>query len=195
MPKFNDSEKELIHEKLRREGERLFAAHGLKKVTVDDLVHSAGIAKGSFYTFYINKEHLYMDISQNIQEKMWNELEGFLSINKNLPPKELTKRVFFWMLEFSERYPILMQIDTATLDYLIRKLPQEVIEKHTQEDSNALEKLSDFGVTFTCEVELAAKVLQTVYFSIVKLKEEDKETRQAIIDVLINGVIDQIVRG
>ncbi|MDF2673021.1 MAG: hypothetical protein K0R09_1286 [Clostridiales bacterium] len=194
MPKFNDSEKEIIHNNLLREGEKLFAAHGLKKVTVDDLVQAVGIAKGSFYTFYINKEHLYMDISQNIQQQMWSELDSFLSMNSNLPPKELTKQVFFWMLEFSEHYPILSQINSATLDYLIRKLPQEVIEKHTQEDSDALKKLSDFGVSFTCESDFAAIVLQTVYFSIVRLKEEDKETRQAVTEVLINGVIDQIVR-
>lgn len=193
MPKFSDSEKEFIHERLQNEGEKLFTAHGLKKVTVDDLVRAAGIAKGSFYSFYISKEHLYMDICQRIQQKTWNELDGFLSRNKHLPPKELTKEVFIWMLELSEHYPILNQINSETLDYLIRKLPKEVIEKHTHEDGDALKRLCDFGVNFTCDMELAAKVLQTVYFSIIKLKDEDSATKQAVTEVLINGVINQIV--
>ena len=52
MPKFSDSEKERIRQKLMREGERLFAAYGIKKVSIDEIVKAAGIAKGSFYTFY-----------------------------------------------------------------------------------------------------------------------------------------------
>ena len=62
MPKFTESEKQAIQETLLREGEKLFVEYGLKKVTVDELVKAAGIAKGSFYSFYSNKEHLYMDI-------------------------------------------------------------------------------------------------------------------------------------
>lgn len=194
MPKFNNSEKELIGERLQKEGEKLFTAHGLKKVTVDDLVHSAGIAKGSFYTFYINKEHLYLDICQSIQQRMWNELDGFLSNNMDLPPKRLTKEVFIWMLRFSEHYPILNQLNSDILDYLFRKLPKEVIEKHTREDADAIKILTGYGVNFTCDVSLAAKAFQAVYLSIVKLKDEDIITRQAIGEILINGVIDQIVR-
>lgn len=194
MPRFSDTEKDFIRERLLKEGERLFTVHGLKKVTVDDLVHATGIAKGSFYTFYINKEHLFMDISQNIQQRMWTELDEVLSHNKNLPSKKLTKQVFLWMLEYSEHYPMLAQVNSDTLDYLMRKLPMEIIEKHTEEDSDALKRLCDFGVNFTCDLELAAKVLQTVYFSIVKLKDEDNATRQAAAEILIDGVIDQIVR-
>ncbi len=37
MPRFTEQEKEIINRKLLIEGEKLFAAHGLKKVTVDDL--------------------------------------------------------------------------------------------------------------------------------------------------------------
>lgn len=63
MPRFSESEKEIIRQKLLAEGERLFAAYGIKKVSIDEIVRAAGIAKGSFYTFYASKEHLYMEIA------------------------------------------------------------------------------------------------------------------------------------
>lgn len=52
MPKFSDAEKEIIKQKLMQEGERLFTSYGIKKVTIDEIVQAAGIAKGSFYSFY-----------------------------------------------------------------------------------------------------------------------------------------------
>ena len=54
MPKFSDAEKEIIKQKLMQEGERLFTSYGIKKVTIDEIVQAAGIAKGSFYSFYSN---------------------------------------------------------------------------------------------------------------------------------------------
>ena len=44
MPRFTEQEKEIINRKLLIEGEKLFAAHGLKKVTVDDLVAAVNIS-------------------------------------------------------------------------------------------------------------------------------------------------------
>ena len=43
LPRFTEQEKEIINRKLLIEGEKLFAAHGLKKVTVDDLVAAVNI--------------------------------------------------------------------------------------------------------------------------------------------------------
>ena len=39
MPRFTEQEKEIINRKLLIEGEKLFAAHGLKKVTAVSYTH------------------------------------------------------------------------------------------------------------------------------------------------------------
>ncbi len=46
MPRFSNMEREKIREKLMQEGERLFTSFGLKKVSIDEIVQAAGIAKG-----------------------------------------------------------------------------------------------------------------------------------------------------
>jgi len=65
MPKFSDSERQEIQNKLLEEGQRLFLAHGLKKVTIDDITQAAHIEKASFYKFYGEKS-IFISISFKI---------------------------------------------------------------------------------------------------------------------------------
>ena len=193
MPKFSENEKAIIQKKLFTEGERLFITFGIKKVTVDDLVKAAGIAKGSFYAFYSSKEHLYMDIAGKLQEKMWREMDEFLKANQSLPPRELAKRCFFWMFEQLERYPMLKLADGETADYLYRKLPPEVIAAHVKDDSHELEKLHEYGVNFKCGIELATKTLQTVAISFLNLQGIDRADQAAVMGIILDGVLKEIV--
>ena len=63
MPKaFAEHEKTIIRQQLHEKGQQLFALHGLKKTSVDDLVQAVGISKGAFYLFYASKEELLLEI-------------------------------------------------------------------------------------------------------------------------------------
>jgi len=59
---FTSDEKDRIVRVLAETAERLFATQGLKKTSLDELVHPAGIAKGSFYAFFDSKESLYLEV-------------------------------------------------------------------------------------------------------------------------------------
>jgi AcrR family transcriptional regulator len=193
MPRFSDKEKERIYEKLCSEGEKLFVQHGLRKVTVDELSQAAGIAKGTFYHFYESKEHLFMDINVKIQFKLWERMNVVLEENKALPPKELTRKIFMTMAAFTRDYPLINMVDQDTIEQMIRKLPQDVVEKHVKEDSEFLQKLEEYGVRFKIDRDLAAKIFEHVYLSSINMKFETQETQSAILILLLNGAIDQIV--
>ncbi len=193
MPKFTESEKQAIQETLLREGEKLFVEYGLKKVTVDELVKAAGIAKGSFYSFYSNKEHLYMDILNNCQREMRENMEQFLSENKSEMPTDLTKKIFFWMLESAQHYPLIEKTDEMTIAYLYRKLPPDLMEMHTLEDVEVFEKLEKMGVTFKCNLTIAAKACQVLFMSSLYLQKEDENVKESVMHILVNGLISEIV--
>lgn len=193
MPRFSDNERKRIQQKLMQEGERLFTAFGLKKVSIDEIVQAVGIAKGSFYSFYTNKEHLYMNIAAHLQLKMWSDMDTFLSENRDLPPRELCKQCFLWMFSELERYPLLKQVNNETAEYLYRKLPPEVIEAHTQEDSHELIKLQEYGVHFTCGINVAAKTLQTLAISFLNLQQDQTADQQVIMKIILEGVLKEIV--
>ncbi len=59
---FTDADRERIERALLGAAEELFAAQGLKKTSLDELVAPAGIAKGSFYAFFDSKEALYLEV-------------------------------------------------------------------------------------------------------------------------------------
>lgn len=193
MPKFSVNEKELIKQKLMEEGERLFTAFGLKKVSIDEIVKAASIAKGSFYSFYPSKEHLYLDIAGNLQMKMWRDMDTFLNENRSLPPRELCKQVFLWMFGALQRYPMLKQADGETAEYLYRKLPPEAIEAHTQDDSHELLKLQEYGVHFKCGIEIATKTLQTLAISFLNLQQDDTPNQQVVMELILDGVLKEMI--
>ncbi len=194
MPKFSSTEKEMIRRKLLKEGERLFTAFGLKKVSVDELVQAAGIAKGSFYSFCPSKEQLFFDIVTNQQKQMWLEMEAHLQANRKLPPRELVKQTFLWMMGQLTRYPLIQSMDNDTTEHLMRKLPAEAIEAHTKDDGSELLKLQEYGVRFNCEIRVAAKIMQTMAMGFFNLQQEDEATRFFIMETTLNGVLKEIVR-
>ncbi len=194
MPKFSDTEKEIIRQKLFKEGERLFTVFGLKKVSIDELIHATGIAKGSFYSFYPSKEHLFFDIITHQQKQMWLEMEAYIQANRQLPPRELVKQTFMWMIGQFNRYPLIQGMDNDATEYLMRKLPADVLEEHTKDDSAELLKLQEYGVQFTCEIPMAAKIMQTMSMGFFSLQQENEATRLFIMDTVLEGVLKEIVR-
>lgn len=193
MPRFGDNEKGIIRQRLMSEGERLFTAFGLKKVSIDELVQAVGIAKGSFYSFYQSKEHLYMDIAGYLQSQMWSEMDAFLEEHRSLPPRELTRQCFLWMFSQSQKYQMLQQTDNETIDYLYRKLPSETIESHTKDDSQELLRLSKYGVTFKCDINIAAKTLQVIAVCFLNLRKNGETDYSAVMEIILDGAIKEIV--
>lgn len=194
MPRFSESEKKIIKERLLDEGERLFSTHGIKKVTVEELARAAGIAKGSFYSFYPGKEHLFMEIAIAAQNKMWAEVDVFLKARFSLPPRRLLKETFIWMIEQFDRFPLIQKLDKDTLDYLFRKLPREVVEAHTRDDAGELMKLRKYGIHFSCSISAATKIMQTLALSFFNLSQEDRKTRIKVMNIILDGVLKEIVR-
>jgi AcrR family transcriptional regulator len=193
MPRFSEHERQIIKNRLLEEGERLFASHGIKRVSIDELTRAIGIAKGSFYSFYPSKEQLFTEILFVTQNRLWEELERFLRANEELPPRELLKRALIWMIGQFEHYPLLKKLDGETTEYLFRKLPEDVLAAHTRDDSEELQKLQKYGIHFTCDISMAAKTLQTIFLGLLSLSSEDEDSQQAITNLILDGILKEIV--
>lgn len=134
-----------------------------------------------------------MDIAGNLQMRMWQEMDEFLNENRSLSPRELCKQCFLWMFDELQRYPMLKQANGETADYLYRKLPREVIEAHTKDDSHELVKLQEYGVRFKCGIEIATKTLQTLAISFLNLQQDNAEDQRTIMGIILDGVLKEIV--
>lgn len=192
MPKFSENERAFIQKKLLVDGEQLFIRHGLKKVTVDDLVKTVGIAKGSFYAFYESKEHLYTDILFSLQNKVLANTKAFLIKNKSLSPKELIKKMVTWSYTEIENYPLL-QPDMEMRLHLNRKLPKEILDSYSDLDLQVAKMLSEHGVKFKCEIELVGSVFQALSVVYDSFEHENEVNNRAVMNILVNSIVNEII--
>lgn len=193
MPRFGEDEKKRINEKLLSEGERLFSTHGVKKVTIDDLVEAVGIAKASFYTFYESKEYLYLDIVQSIQQKIFDELDTILVSNENLSGEERVLQVFEAMNEMMLQYPILIHMDTTTIGLIARKVSRERLSAFHEQNFDAAQSLMNHGVRFSCDIQTVSRAFQAIHHSWMYLRDQGEEIQSAVTAILLRGVVSQIV--
>ena len=132
MPKFSDEEREAIRRNLLKVGRRLFAIHGLKKTSIEDIAGEAGIGKGSFYSFFPSKEYLLTElleeeelaIQANIREALGGEvspeiLEGVLCEAYQRFYSESVARTLLELKEFPS---------------LMRRMPQDKLEANYTRD-------------------------------------------------------------
>lgn len=191
MPRFSEQEKEQIQAALRREGHRLFAAHGLKKVTVEDLTQAAGISKGSFYAFYPTKEHLYAELHFRLQAELNRTVMANLEQHRNLPPQQLARLVFFDFFKGALEYELLRNTDLAVMQHLQRKLPPEIFAAHSLDDAQFVQALAVHGICFAGDIMVITKALQAVYAAAITLLGD--EQLDDIIRILLEGIVEQVV--
>src|SRR5271157_1768754 len=69
-------------QKLHREEEilaaafKVFAAHGYEAARMDDVARQAGIAKGTIYLYYRDKEQLFRAVVRSLVQKRFDALAG-----------------------------------------------------------------------------------------------------------------------
>lgn len=193
MPKFSQIEKDAIKADLLKQGEKLFTANGLKKVTIDDLVRSVKIAKATFYTFFENKEALYLEIASTLQKNIFKSLVLVLENNKEKSAKDRVREVFYSMHQMLKQYPMLAQIDTETVQLVARRVSPERLQEFTQSNYNAAEIMNSQGIRFKCETQIASESFQAIYHGWIYLQSKEYDTQQKVIDILLNGVLDRIL--
>lgn len=134
MPKaWSKEEKELIKKTILREGKKLFEKYSLQKTTVDEIVRAARISKGSFYLFYQSKEELYFDVLEATEREFKEKLfENVFQPGKSR--RESFKEFLSQMIDLLTTMPLYQQINSSNYELLLRKLPEETLQKHVQND-------------------------------------------------------------
>ncbi|MDO3677799.1 TetR/AcrR family transcriptional regulator [Paenibacillus ehimensis] len=192
MPKFRKEEKEAIRECLLSKGKELFIQYGLKKTSLDDIVAACGIAKGSFYSFFATKEELYFEIAKREESFKDKLLADMLS--SELPPKVLLHELFRTSFETIDANPFLQRVFRQDeWEQLVRKLPQETLQQHAEEDTRAAQRLFEKwqgqGAMLPLEHEVVAGLLRAVVFVSLH-KAELGGVYGRVVELLIRFVVN-----
>lgn len=142
MPRgFSETEQQRIRARLNEEAERLFAAHGIRRVTVSELARAAGIAKGSFYRFARSKETLFFDLLERAEAEIRREIEEELHSLGYDPQARIRAVVARAGRVIRERPIFRVLLDPEELSYVARGVPPERLQAHARGDAGYFERL------------------------------------------------------
>lgn len=189
MPKFTDAEKEIIYEKLRVIGESLFVKHGLKKVTINDIVEKADIGKGTFYHFYNNKEHLFMDIFNHIQQDLFAGVDQLLATEDGSKVKAF--EIVRYLVQKFKEHPLLSLVSGDMYALMKCKVPEECLSQNDMDDLLLFQRAVDAGISFKYPPTIVTKVVQSIFIAAHAVN--DDQDGQEIVDILIQSVVNQMV--
>ncbi|MCC6651599.1 MAG: TetR family transcriptional regulator [Candidatus Eisenbacteria bacterium] len=114
--------KHLTRRELMAAGRRLFGEQGLYESRIEDLARNAGIAKGTLYGYFANKE----DLMEAVVTAGFSELLGHVdrAVHDAHSPREAISRCIEAHLDFFEANPDLMRIFHQVRGMLKFKLPE-----------------------------------------------------------------------
>ncbi len=197
MPKsFSNIEKEWIRKKLLEEGRKLFEKYGVQKTSVDEIVRSVGISKGSFYIFYDSKEELFFDILENLEKEFKDKL--FKTAFEEVKNSDNAFRSFLnEFFDFLENTPLLQYVTGKDIEYLLRKLPEEKVAAHMHKDIN---QFKDFiienqkkGLLKIRDINGLTGFFRLVPYLLIHKDEFNHEEYKATKELLIDMVAEYLV--
>lgn len=167
MPRgFTDKEYQFYKDKLLSVGERLFSQYGLNKVSVEKITSEVGIAKGSFYKFYKNKEDLCYDCLMALEKRIRKDFESEILAKSNTPGELISNLIHIIPLIMKD-YPLLaiFQNKDEMENLMLRVDPQ----KHKDNFTGDMEYFSQVFVGSGITDEEEIKGIISLFWSIVLL--------------------------
>ena len=134
-----DQEKEFQRQKILAKAKDLILNHGVKKVSVDDMIKAAGVGKATFYNHFAGKETLLMQL-------VWEIYQDFLTQAKRLiqdsSAEKLRQNVGAFLRSIlHDREKVFFFINHRELEDLIASLKTEEIRDFNQLECQAFESL------------------------------------------------------
>jgi len=199
MPKaFSDHEKETIRQQLREAGQRLFAVHGLKKTSVDDLTQATGISKGAFYLFYDSKEELLMEILEQIEVTMQTAILEF-ALQPEHNARANVRTLLTNLLVLWDEYPLLKQFGQEEYRLLVRKLPPARVQRHVDQDERFVrhfaEKFHREGIPMRIAPYLVANLFKSLFFVSLHRDELGNAAYAETMSVLVDLIAGYMTAG
>ena len=196
LPKaYSDQEKEYIRKRLKEEAAKCLAQYGIKRTTVDEIVHRVKIPKGTFYLFYQSKEMLLFEVILEqhdlIEEKLWKEISTIAPQDFNA--EKLTD-IIVGFYQMAGEMPILKLLNSGEIELLARKLPPEVLEEHLGHDNAMVDRLfASFPIKNNVDTRALSAAFRAIYFSTLHKEEIGEEHYEEGLRLMVLGLINQLL--
>ncbi|MDR1341329.1 MAG: TetR/AcrR family transcriptional regulator [Prevotellaceae bacterium] len=193
---FSEKEKTIIQNKLKQGAKECLQRFGVRKTTVDELVRIAGISKGAFYIFYPTKEALFFEIMSEFQLEVQNQiLKSLKEKEDDITPERLTNLIYNMIKEIEQSFMLTM-IQNGDLEYIQRKLPEDILADHRIDDDfilGELCKLLPLEINQK-KIELFSASLRGVAMTLTAKKAIGDIYFDDVLMILLKGVVNELYK-
>lgn len=159
---FTDDEKIEIRAMIIDSATALFKAHPYKDVKVEQIAKAVGIGKGTLYLFYPSKEHIFIDVMMQFEEKLQTEINMTLEQLES-PKDRIRESIKIGLKQVNNNQIYNALSDRTIMDKIFSLLTQEQIVGLESADVNFLKQLLN-GVDLKVEMSVALDLLRGVFF-------------------------------
>ncbi|NLY44903.1 MAG: TetR/AcrR family transcriptional regulator [Tissierella sp.] len=189
---FSHSEREFIRKKLNEVAYDCLMKYGVKKTTVDQIVQMTGISKGSFYNFYDSKEILFFTVLEEFQKSIIDELTTKLEA-EDMGIDQFAELIYE-LYQKARRSFIMNIIQNNEFEYLMRKIPKDlIIRHHSLDDIFAKKIFSNIKMKDDVHIDTVTASLRAIFMTMVHIKEIGEEDFDEVLKLLIKGLAVQII--
>ncbi len=199
MPKgFTEREKEIIRNKLLEKGKEFLTTYGVRKTGVEDLARAAGISKGAFYIFYDSKEELFFEIFEQIEAEIKQKVIADI-FNPAKPPKESFRECMNNLILSMDENPMLsILINMEDMEYLIRKLPPERVQKHFDSDDSSVDEMytafKESGFLKDHDSKVVSGILRALFFMVFHKNDIGEDVYEKVIKAYVDMITDYLIK-
>jgi AcrR family transcriptional regulator len=197
MPKpLTENEREYIKSRLIEEAQNCLKQYGMRKTTVDELVKRVNIPKGTFYLFYDSKELLFFDVFRAFHD----EMHAYLKLKMEALPipvtaVAVTDLIFNVYQKVEESFLYRFIID-GDIELLMRKLPPEVTQEHTEIDNFSIQQLLAVvpmapGINDE-NSEIFGAALRAIFLTMLHKQEIGSNQFGDTLKLMIRGIVIQM---
>jgi len=140
---------------------RLFARHHYHEVRMDDIAAQAGVAKGTLYRYFADKEDLYLALAIDGMRRLLEESQQ--RVHGAGRPEERLRSFITGVVRFYERCPyfldLLARVETSRAAESAAAL-QAIRQQYVRLLTNLLSEVDASGADRVAAPELAALALQ-----------------------------------
>lgn len=186
---FSKTEKERVIIALKKAAESSILRYGIRKTSIDELVKEAGIAKGSFYAFYPSKEILFFDVINGCHNNIQNLIvERVKQLGYDFTALDIAELLFESYKQFDN--PIFVRLFSGgEMEYLMRKLPDDIVTAHQQQDDIALKLLLEhLAIDDELTVNRLSAALRATFLTILHKREIGEEYFDDVLKTLLEGI-------
>jgi AcrR family transcriptional regulator len=150
-----------------------FASHTFHQATVDRIVETAGISKGSFYQYFLDKKDLYRHLVIMAQNKKLGYMKRTLKEASNTDIFSQLRGLYSAGVRFAKDNPRLLAIGQNLLKEE-QEFTQEVIDQAVPEAQDFLMDILEKGVNTgeidpRCNLAIAASLITSFNMTLIDL--------------------------